>query len=369
MAIKRREVLKAGLVGAALAGTRIGTACESLNVLILGGTGFIGPHMVEEALRRGHNLTLFNRGRTNTDLFPDVEKIKGDRANDHSEIANRKWDVVIDNSGYVPRHVETAARVLSPNINHYVFISTISVYESFATPNHEDSPLAQLEDETVEEVTGETYGGLKALCEQRAADVMGDDRLTVLRPTYICGPGDHTDRFSYWPVRTARGGEMIWPGGRDYPVQIIDVRDLARFTFDCVEERIAGIYNMVNPAGSYTMGDLLDDSVAASGAEIDPIWVDESFIDAAREEFTVRNRGMFPIWHPLDDEYGAVSSISDTRAKAAGLKARPVRETIEALLAWWQTLPEERQSDLRAGLPADIEVQLIERWKTSQAES
>ena len=367
MKFKRREVLKAGLAGAALASTGVGVASESLNVLILGGTGFIGPHMVREAQRRGHTLTLFNRGRTNSDLFPDVEKIKGDRNGDHSEIAGRKWDVVIDNSGYIPRHVETAARVLSPNVDHYVFISTISVYASFAEPNHEGSPLAQLDDETVEQVTGETYGGLKVLCEKRAATEMGDERLTVLRPTYICGPGDHTDRFSYWPIRTARGGEMIWPGGPEYPTQIIDVRDLAQFTFDAVEQRVSGTYNMVNPPGSYTMGDLLRDSVSASGADVAPIWVDEDFIEMARNEYTVSNRGMFPVWHGLSGEYAAVSSISDERAKAAGLVARPVSETIAALLSWWKTLPEERQADLRSGIPADIEAELITRWRAQQA--
>ena len=169
---------------------------DAARILILGGTGFIGPHMVREALRRGHDVSLFNRGKTNNALFPDLELLVGDRNNGLDTLEGGKWDAVIDNSGYVPRHVTDSARLLSPSISHYLFISSISAYASFAKANHEDSPLATMPDETVEEVTGDTYGPMKALCEQRAAAEISDERLTILRPTYICGPGDHTDRFT-----------------------------------------------------------------------------------------------------------------------------------------------------------------------------
>src|SRR5210317_2050143 len=289
MKSSRREFIKAGTIGAAVAATGLPVAAQAeeksskntrpLDILILGGTGFIGPHMVREALRRGHSVTLFNRGKTNNALFPDLETIKGDRDNGLDGLKDRKWDAVIDNSGYVPRHVQDSARLLAPNVGRYLYISTVSVYASFGVKNHEDSPLATIADETIEEVTGETDGALKALCEKRAAAEFDADRFTILRPTYICGPGDHTDRFSYWPIRTRKGGDMIWPGSPDDPVQIIDVRDLANFTIDCVDREIQGTYNMVH-ADRYTMGQLLEDSRAVTAAEVNPVWIDEEFLES-----------------------------------------------------------------------------------------
>jgi 2'-hydroxyisoflavone reductase len=373
----RREFIKAGALGAMALTTGSVAAAEdgaaqqrrskSLEILVLGGTGFIGPHMVSEALRRGHSVTLFNRGRSNSGLFPDLETIKGDRDNGLDGLKGRRWDAVIDNSGYVPRHVRDSTRLLANNTDFYLFISTISTYASFATPNDEDSPLATIDDETIEEVTGPTYGPLKALCEKRAREEIGDDRLAILRPTFICGPGDHTDRFSYWPVRTAKGGEMIWPGGPSYPTQIIDVRDLANFTVDCIEKNISGIYNTVTPVGSYTIGDLLEESQAVTGSSVDPVWVDEEFIEAAQANSTVQNWGLFPIWHSLTGDSAAVSSISGARAREAGLRNRPVRETIRDLMRWWETLPEERTVTLRAGMSADAEAELIALWKKENA--
>ncbi|MCG8369403.1 MAG: NAD-dependent epimerase/dehydratase family protein, partial [Proteobacteria bacterium] len=249
MTSSRRDFIKAAGIGAAAAGLpAVGGAGETrrkrkpLDILVLGGTGFIGPHTVREALRRGHSVTLFNRGRTDSTLFPDLETIKGDRDRGLDGLKNRQWDAVVDNSGYVPRHVRDSARLLAPNVGRYLFVSTASVYASFDVDNDEESPLATIADETVEEVTGETYGALKALCEKRVAAEYEADRLTILRPTYICGPGDHTDRFSYWPIRTGKGGEMLWPGTPEDFVQIVDVRDLANFTIDCLDRSIGGTY-------------------------------------------------------------------------------------------------------------------------------
>lgn len=369
MGNSRRSFIKAGLLGGATVAasglTESAAAAEEvepqqpLQILILGGTGFIGPHMVREALRRGHSVTLFNRGRTNNEIFPDLETITGDRGGDLDMLQGRTWDAVIDNSGYVPRHVQNSAHTLAGNTSHYLYISTISVYADWAQPNDENSPLATIEDESIEDVTGETYGPLKALCEKRAAAEISNDELTILRPTYICGPGDHTDRFSYWPVRTMKGGEMLWPGTPDHAIQIIDVRDLANFVVDCLEQRIMGTYNTVTPVGSYTMGDLQEESEAVTASSVDAIWVDEAFVAAHQVD---AGSGM-PIWHSSSADEAAVSSVSGERARAAGLRNRPVRETIRGLIAWWKTLPEDRTSQPRAGLSAEREAELIALWK------
>lgn len=374
MSNSRREFIKGSLLGgAALASAGLTQAAEAaegtkaqkpLDILILGGTGFIGPHMVREALRRGHSVTLFNRGRTNNELFPDLETIKGDRGGDLSVLEGRKWDAVIDNSGYVPRHVENSARTLAPNVGQYLFISTISVYDSFATANDENSKLATIVDETIEEVTGETYGPLKALCERRARAEIDAAHLTILRPTYICGPGDHTDRFTYWPVRISQGGEMLLPGGPEYPLQIIDVRDLANFTIDCLDRQIVDTFNTVTPVGAYSMGQLLENSQAVSASQIEPVWVDEKFAKEAQERGQGRRRGMFPIWHELEGGNAKVSSVDGSQAVAAGLHNRPVRETVRDLLSWWKTLPEERTSAMSAGMSSATEAELIAAWKS-----
>ena len=366
MTSSRREFIKAGVLGSAAIAAglpQVAAAGEKktkpLNVLILGGTGFLGPHMVRETLRRGHQVTLFNRGRSNSDLFPDLETIKGDRDNGLDGLKGRTWDAVIDNSGYVPRHVQDSARLLAANTDRYVYTSTVSVYADFDIHNVESSPLGTIPDESVEEVTGETYGPLKALCEKRAASEIAADKLTIIRPTYVCGPGDHTDRFSYWPIRTRKGGEMIWPGTPDDVIQIIDVNDLATFTLDCVDNSISGIYNAVNPAGSYTMGDLLEDSQAITGTTVDPQWISEEF--AYQNELT--GSRLLPIWNPSAGEHGGSGTFSGKAARAAGLHNRPPRETARNLLAWWDTQSEERRAGMKAGLSAEREVELIAAWK------
>ena len=331
---------------------------STLKILVLGGTGYIGPHMVREALRRRHNVTLFNRGKTNSALFRDLELLVGDRNNGLDALKDRSWDAVIDNSGYVPRHVTDSARLLSPSVSHYVFVSSISAYASFTGANDEDSPLATMPDESVEEVTGGTYGPMKALCEQRAVAEMGEDRVTILRPTYICGPGDHTDRFSYWPVRTMQGGEMLWPGTPQDKIQIIDVRDFANFVVDAVEQRISGTYNAVTPAGSYSMGELLADSMAVTGTTVDPTWVSAEFIEAQN----LAERGALPIWSPPTGEYAGVAYVNGERATARGLKNRPIKETARDVISWWKTLPEQRTQKVRAGPSAEREAEVLSLW-------
>ena len=370
----RRQFIKAGVLGGVAAAaypaaangeapSRDGGGSKAIDILVLGGTGFIGPHMVREALRRGHRVTLFNRGRTNNTLFPDLETIKGDRDGGLEGLRGRRWDAVIDNSGYVPRHVRDSARLLSGSAGFYLFISSVSVYADFSRPIDERSPVQTLADESIEEVTGSTYGPLKAICERWGRDAFGADRYAVLRPTYICGPGDHTDRFTYWPVRTLRGGEMLWPGQPSAPLQIIDVRDLAIFTIDSVEQRLTGTYNMVTPEGEYTMGGLLEDSQAVSGVTVEPVWVSEAFI---REQNAAANGGL-PMWHPRQDGMAEGLYVSGAAARAAGLHTRPVRETARDLLAWWKTLPEARTEKPRAGLTAEREAELLAAWKRDYA--
>ena len=202
---------------------------QPLRILILGGTGFIGPHMVEWALARGHQITLFNRGRTNTNLFPKVEKLVGDRDGALDALETGRWDAVIDNSGYVPRHVRDSAELLQDRAEQYLFISSISAYADFAQPGLDETyRLGTLADPGVEEVNAETYGPLKVLCERALAAAFGDN-ATIVRPGYIVGPGDSTDRWTYWPVRLAAGGHMLVPGTPADRVQLIDARDLARF--------------------------------------------------------------------------------------------------------------------------------------------
>jgi 2'-hydroxyisoflavone reductase len=319
--------------------------------------------MVSEFLRRGHQVSLFNRGRTNDDLFPDLETLIGDRDGGLDVLKGRKWDAVVDNSGYVPRHVEDSAKLLAPAVSQYVYISTISVYASFAVPNDESSPLGTMPDESVEEVTGETYGPMKAMCEARARSVIGDDRLTILRPTYICGPGDRTDRFTWWPVRTMRGGDMLWPGSPADPIQIIDARDLANFTVDCVEKKITGVYNTVTPKGSYTIGDLMNDSVAVTTADMDPVWIDSRFLD----DLELPDGQSIPIWSSPQGDGKSVAMIDGTRARAKGLQNRPPRETCRDIVSWWKTLPADRQGAVRAGLSASTEAEIIANWTESQA--
>lgn len=366
----RRRFLKTSLLG----GAAVAAGCapevaenqqpakepwQPLRILVLGGTGFIGPHMVKEALRRGHSVELFNRGRTNNELFPDLKLHKGDRNNGLDSLEGGEWDVVVDNSGYVPRHVEDSARLLAPVVSHYLYISTISVYGDFSKPINEDTAVGTLDDESVEEVTGETYGPLKALCEQRVVTEVGAERTTILRPTYICGPGDRTDRFTYWPVRTMRGGDMLWPGTPDDPIQIIDVRDLANFTIDCLEQKTTGTYNTATPGGDFTMGDLLEDCLAVTAADMAPTWVAPAFLN----EKAVR----LPIWEDPNGEQSAMLRVDASRAAVAGLKNRPTRETTRDTVTWWKSLPAERTASTRAGLSPERETELLKLWEDSNA--
>lgn len=360
--MNRREAIQATLATALAlsSGRSLAAAVKPMRILILGGTGFIGPHIVNACRAHGHTITLFNRGKRNASLFPDLETRIGDRNGQLDSLKEGEWDVVIDNSGYVPRHVRLSAELLEPRVGRYIFVSSISAYADLAKPGiDEDYPTAKLADPSVEQVTGETYGGLKALCEQAVEQIYGK-RATVIRPTYIVGPGDPTDRFTYWPVRVARGGAMLAPGTPADPVQFIDVHDLADFMRRCAEENIEGRFNACNPPRSVSMGALLDTSKKVSAADAQFVWADETFL----EQNKLLESGEIPIWAPTQGEYAGMALVDCARAVEKGLRFTPTEKTVADTLAWHRTRPKEQQEKLRAGLSPEREAELLAKLKS-----
>jgi 2'-hydroxyisoflavone reductase len=327
-----------------------------LKLLILGGTRFLGRHIVEAALASGHDITLFNRGQNNPGLFPEVEKLRGNRDGDLSALQGRHWDAVIDTCGFVPRVVQASAALLADSVNHYTFISSISVFADFSRLDmNENAPVGIMPDESVEEITAETYGPLKALCEQAAEKAM-PDRVLNIRPGYIVGPFEPTDRFTYWPRRVAEGGEMLAPGRPDSSVQFIDVRDLANWIIRMVEANRTGIYNATGPDYMLTMGQLLDECKSVGGSDTQFTWVSEQFLAEKEVEL--------PIWVP-DTDIGA-ATIDCGKAIMAGLTFRPLADTIRDTLAWDAAHP--RDLERRAGLKPEQEAQLLQAWHNQRRE-
>lgn len=360
ISIDRRSFLSMTLAAAASAAFPApGRALAPLKVLIIGGTGFLGPHTVRRLQERGHTVTLFNRGRTNPGLFPDVEKLRGDRKTDMKALEGRKWDAVLDPSAYIPADVTRSATLLAPSIGHYLLISTISVYAALDKPGMDErAPLATLKDPTVQQVTGETYGGLKALCE-RAAEKAMPSKTTVIRPGLIVGPGDTTDRFTYWPLRVRRAGEVLAPNTPADFVQCIDVRDLANFVVTCLEQRTTGIYNADAPGGSLTMGRLLDTCKQVATSDATFVWLPKDFMEAQK----VRPWSDMPVWLPAEGETAGEGQVSVKAAMAKGLTHRPLAETVRDTLAYVDTWPEERKARLKAGLAPEREAEVLAAWK------
>ncbi|MFG0284492.1 MAG: NAD-dependent epimerase/dehydratase family protein [Phycisphaerales bacterium JB039] len=353
-----------------------GQAEKKLKILILGGTGFLGPHTVRAALARGHEMTLFNRGRTEQrtgHTFPDLESLRGNRdpklradADDPespqglTELEGRSWDAVIDTSGYVPRIVKASAELLSPSVKQYVFISSISVYAAHDTPGaDETAPVGTMEDPTVEEMgeSFQNYGPLKALCEQ-AAEAAMPGRVTNIRPGLIVGPGDPTDRFTYWPVRVRKGGEVLAPGAPGDLTQFIDVRDLADFIIRTLEDNTTGVFNATGPASPMPIGDLLGACKKVSGSDAEFIWGDLAFL----REHNINGWSDLPVWLPNEGETAGFGQRSIERAVRAGLSFLPASETIRDTLEWWDTLPGTRTASLRAGLAEAREAAALEAW-------
>ena len=336
------------------------------HILILGGTGFLGPHIVRAALARGHRVTLFNRGRTNPQLFPELEKLVGDRDPEQGEglsaLEGRSFDAVVDTSGYYPRHVRASAGLLAPRVGHYLFVSSISVYPSFEKKGiTEDEPIPLWEGEVVERFRNETYGPYKYLCEQAASEAM-EGRCTHVRPGLIVGPGDPTPRFSYWPLRVRRGGEILAPGRPTDPVQYIDARDLAAWMVSALEQRLQGTYNLVGPDAPATLADLLHGCKAVTGGDASFTWVDAGFL-AGHE---LRAWAHLPVWADPEGAMGGLNQVSNARARATGFRSRPLAETVAGVLDWYDTLPQERQGRLRFPLKPEREAEVLSAWRVAR---
>ncbi len=348
-----------GLVSPGSSAAEVEKAAEPLSILVLGGTQLIGPPLVEYAMKRGHTVTLFNRGKTNTHLFPELEKLKGDRNDDLKALEGRKWDVVIDNSASIPRWVRQSAGLLKDSASLYLFTSSVSAFGEFKKIGiNEDDPVAKLEDPTTETITGETYGGMKALCEEEARKAFGDKTVGV-RPGLIVGPMDPTDRFTYWPVRIADGGEILAPGEPADPVQIIDARDLAEWYVRIAEEGITGTFNATGPSSTLSIAEMLYGIRAVTSREMSFTWVDADFLEAQE----VQPWGHMTCWVPPKDGYEGFGLIDCSRAIAAGLTFRPLAVTARDTLTWWNSLPEERRAEPRAGLPREKEAEVLAAWK------
>jgi nucleoside-diphosphate-sugar epimerase len=360
----RRDFLKAGAWVAAGAAIPTAFAANGApgSLLVLGGTGFIGPPLTQEAQRLGWKVTHFNRGKTAAEGVAGVATLIGDRKGQLDALRGRRWDAVVDDTGFIPKYVRMSARLLAPNVGYCLFISSISAYASFAQPNDEHSPTGKLSSPDIEEVTEDTYGPMKALCEQYTAEAFAG-RASIVRPGYIVGPLDRSDRFTYWPVRASKGGEMLAPGTPKDPIQIIDVRDLATWMMALVQSRTTGYFNAVSPPGAFTMGDLITASLMASPkAGTTAHWVPEDFLAKhwKPEELDL------PPWSPTKGESAGASLTSVASAVQTGLRSRPLDSTVHDTLAWFQSLPAERQAKLRAGLDAHKEAETLRAWHASQ---
>lgn len=340
-------------MGTAAVETRIPRAGKPLSVLVLGGTGFIGPHQIDHALARGHNVTMFNRG-SNPGMYGDaVEELTGNRDDNIDDglaalRGERRWDVVIDNSGYVPRHVVDSAELLKDRCGRYLFISTVAVYD-FEAANvfPEDAKLAKLADPSVEAVTGETYGPLKAACDVAVREIIGE-RSTVVRPTYVVGPGDSTDRFIYWVDRVDRGGDVLAPAGPEREAQWVDVRDLCPWVITLAENDTPGIFNAAGPA-SYVDREGLVWGLRAMTAE--PVrfhWPSDELV----EELEIS----LPMMRGGDSVH-----FDNTASMAAGLHYRSLADTATGTLAWWHAQSDERRANPRGWPTAEEEKAAIER--------
>jgi 2'-hydroxyisoflavone reductase len=370
MTAGRREVVAGALTamaGAAVWPGRAQAAAKPLRILVLGGTGFTGPWQVRYALARGHAVTLYNRGKQPHEWPGAVEELIGDRnTGDLKALAGRAWDVCIDNPTTLPFWVRDAGKALAGKVGQYIFISTISVYAANDRPADETAPLAPYAGKdamaetaaTLNASSGELYGPLKAVSEREAVRQF-PGMTTIIRPGLIAGPGDETDRFTYWPVRLARGGEVLAPGDGADPVQFIDARDLAEWTIRMAEQRTIGTFNAIGPARPLTMRRMLAEIGQAVGSKAPLTWVSTAFLEAHK----VSAWSDLPVWVPAHGDSAGFHRRDNRRALAAGLTFRPVGTTGADTLAWFRTLPADRQAKLRAGLTAAREAELLAAWR------
>jgi 2'-hydroxyisoflavone reductase len=336
-----------------------------LKILVLGGTGFIGPHEIRFALSRGHEVTMFNRGRSNPELFPDVERLIGDRAGELDSLRGRQWDVVVDNSGFYPRHARLSAELLEPNVGMYLFVSSISAYDptSLQPLQHPDeAPYATMEDPTDESESpyGPSYGARKALCEMEIMEIMGPDRTTLVRPGLITGPGDPTDRLRHWFTRVERGGEILVPGEPSDPVQWIDARDLSAWIVRLMEDGTPGRFNGVGPRTLKTAADLVHGMASAIDSERTFTFVPWSFMQ--ENEIPA---GYLPMAPPVVAGYRQVYNANSVES---GLSFRTLAEITRDMYDEYVTIANagyEENWGLRAGLSREDEAAALELWRQS----
>jgi 2'-hydroxyisoflavone reductase len=339
-----------------------------MKLLVIGGTRFVGRHLVDAASERDHDVTLFQRGHSSADFASEVETILGDRERDLSKLLGRRWDAVIDTSGFLPHLVRAAAEQLADAVNRYIFISSQSAYADVSVPDGvETAPVKDLSADQLDRANSidrtsypsyaELYGGLKALCEQEVEQAM-PGRVLVIRPGLIVGPYDYTDRFTYWPVRVVRGGEVLAPGRPARPIQLIDARDLAEWIIDMTERNATGVYNANRVAETLTMQDLLDECKSVTNSDASFTWVSEVFL---REE-NVAAWSEMPLWLPEEEapQLQGFMFINCDKAISAGLRIRSLRETIRDTLEWFQR--DRSEDPLKAGIDAERERALLRKW-------
>jgi 2'-hydroxyisoflavone reductase len=359
----RRDFLKttAALGGGLLLGSRDAfgqlqlSQAKGLDILVLGGTGFIGPHLVRHAVSRGHRVTIFTRGRRDAELPTSVIRLTGDRNGQLGALEGKKWDAVIDDSATNPDWVKQSTSLLKGNVGTYLFTSSTGVYYPYLKRGLDESD-AVLYAATDPNDTSATFGVNKANCERVVLDAFGD-KGTVIRPTYIVGPGDTTDRFPYWPVRFEKGGEILAPGRRDDPVQFIDVRDLAEFMIKVVESRQGGVFNAAGPKGIMTAPQFYEAARVALKPDAKLTFVDD-YAFLAEHRIT----GAIP-WAMLRGNNEGMMSIKTDKVVAAGMTYRPVGETLRDTLAWWPSVPEERRARPRFAITPEQEEKALAAWR------
>jgi 2'-hydroxyisoflavone reductase len=361
MSTQRPDTTRRVFLSSMAAAGSLLAAPQKKKILILGGTGFLGPATVEAAQARGHELTLFNRGKTRPGLFPKIEQLHGDRdplkGDGLKALEGRKWDAVIDNSGYFPRQVAASAQLLAPNVKQYIFISSISAYADNSKEGQDETArLATTSDPTVEKITEETFGPLKVLCE-KASEAALPGRTAVVRPGYIVGPDDPSGRFTYWPVRIDRGGEVLTPGAPTDPIQIIDVRDLGAWLITVVENSSMGVFNTAGPVTRWS--DILAACRKATTTESSLTWVPAEWISKQAPD-------AFPIWAPYTADTKGFHTWKSDRAIKAGLKYRPYAQTAADTLKWYKTQDASGRTRL-AGPKPDKEAELLAAWKQASA--
>jgi 2'-hydroxyisoflavone reductase len=326
-----------------------------MKLLFIGGTRFLGRHLVNAALQAGHEVTLFNRGQTNPDLFPQVEHILGDRDSDLDRLSTGKWEAVIDTCGYTPKQVHASAQILVDRVEHYTFISTISVYADFSQPGlSENALLATMDEADADEFNMENYGPLKVLCEAALEEFFPQSAF-IPRPGLIVGPHDTTDRFTYWIRRCLMNAPFLAPGPGDQRVQLIDVRDLATWIIEGIQHKLSGAFNATGPATMLSFKRMLDACIKGTRSQSEPLWADTDFLlDGEVEPWSD-----LPLW-VADEETQGMLAADCSKAISAGLTFRPLAETAADLAAW----DRERQiPPLKAGLSPDREKVLIDHWR------